>query len=74
MHLGWVYPSDIEEVLLESPKIENVCVVGVQFDEIVEIPAAIVVGRNGSQITEVEISKMVEGNYAQYNIRIFRPI
>lgn len=62
---GWVYPSDIEELLLESPKIENVCVVGVQFDEIAEVPAAIVVRRDGAQITEAEISKMVDGkNYA----------
>lgn len=58
---GWVYPSDIEELLLESPKIGNVCVVGVQFDEIAEVPAAIVVRRNGAHITEAEIFKMVEG-------------
>lgn len=61
---GWVYPSDIEELLLESPKIANVCVVGVQFDEIAEVPAAIVVRRNGAQITEADIFKMVEGKVA----------
>lgn len=60
-HSGWVYPSDIEELLLESPQIANVCVVGVQFDEIAEVPAAVVVRRKGAQITEAEIYKIVEG-------------
>lgn len=48
-------------MLLESSKIENVCVVGVQFDEIAEVPAAIVVRRKGAEITESEIFKMVQG-------------
>lgn len=61
---GWVYPSDIEELLLESPEIENVCVVGVQFDEIAEVPAAIVVRRNGATITEAQILQMVDGKIA----------
>lgn len=70
---GWVYPSDIEELLLESPKIQNVCVVGVQFDEIAEVPAAIVVRRNGAQITEKEVFKMVEGKVAHLAISTYKP-
>lgn len=58
---GWVFPSDIEEILLKSPNIKSVCVVGVPFDEIAEVPAAVVVRTNGSNISEGEISKMVNG-------------
>lgn len=58
---AWVFPTEIEEVLLKSPEIKNVCVVGVPYDSAFELPAAVVVRANGSQITENEISKMVEG-------------
>lgn len=61
-HNDWVFPNTIEEVLLKSDGIKCVCAVGVPYDEILELPAAIVVRANGSKITEQEISKMVEGN------------
>lgn len=60
-HGDWVYPSEIEEVLLKSPEIKSVCAVGVRYDPFFELPAAVVVRANGSQITEDEVSKMVEG-------------
>lgn len=58
---GWVWPSKIESILLKMPEIQSVCVVGVPFDEVAEIPAAVVERANGSQISELEICKMVEG-------------
>lgn len=57
----WVSPTEIEVVLLKSMDIESVCVVGVPYDEVLELPAAVVVRKNGSQITEEDISKLVEG-------------
>lgn len=57
----WVFPAEIEAVLLKSKDIENVCVVGVPIDEIAEVPAAIVVRAHDSKITEEEIFKIVEG-------------
>lgn len=60
-HSDWVFPADIEEILLRSDQIKWVCVVGVPYDEILELPAAVVVRANGSKITESEICKMVEG-------------
>lgn len=45
---------------------------GVQFDEIAEVPAAVVVRRPGAQITEAEISKIVEGDivFIEFMIKI----
>lgn len=59
----WVFPTEIEAVLLKSAAIENVCVVGVPVDEICEVPAAVVVRARRSNITEEEILKIVEGFY-----------
>lgn len=57
----WIYPSEIEEVLLESPDIKSVCVVGVPCDAIFEVPAAAIVRAEGSKITEEEINQLLEG-------------
>lgn len=57
----WVFPTEIEAVILKSADIAGVCVVGVPYDSVVELPAAVVVRANGSQITEDAIFKMVEG-------------
>lgn len=57
----WVYPSQIEEILLQSPEIKGACVVGVQTDLVLEAPAAIVVRAIHSTITEDDICKMVAG-------------
>lgn len=59
----WVFPSEIEAVLLKSAAIENVCVVGVPIDAICEVPAAVVVRARGSKITENEVSKIIEGSH-----------
>lgn len=57
----WVYPFEIEEVLLKSPEIKAACVVGVPYDSMFVVPAAVVERANGSKITEYDICKMVEG-------------
>lgn len=61
-HNDWVFPADVEEVLLRSESIKFVCVVGVPYDEILEIPAAVVVRSSGPKIIEQEICRMVEGD------------
>lgn len=58
-----IAPSDIESLLLRSPDIKTVCVVGVPFDQVIEVPAAVVVRSPNSQITEDEIYKMVAGYF-----------
>lgn len=61
-HNDWVFPADVEEVILKSEHIKYVCIVGVPYDDILEIPAAVVVRSNGFKITEQEICRMVEGD------------
>lgn len=65
---GWVFPSEVEDILRKSPEIEDVCVVGVPYDEASEVPAAAVVRANGSKVTENEICKIVEGIQCLNNI------
>lgn len=56
----WVYPFEVEEILLKSSDIKGVCVVGVPFDSMFEVPAAVVELADGAKITEDDICKMVE--------------
>lgn len=58
---GWVFPSEVEEVIMKLPGVDSVCVVGVPFDEASENPAAIVVRTQDSKITEDDVCKFVEG-------------
>lgn len=57
----WVFPSEIEETLCKSPQIKHACVVGVQYDPVLEVPATIIVRMNNSTITEEDVCKMVSG-------------
>lgn len=56
-----IAPSDIESLLLKSPDIKTACVVGVPYDPVIEIPAAVIVRANESTITEDDVCKLVEG-------------
>lgn len=68
-HDGWVYPADIEAVLIESKEIKNVCVVGIAVhDAVFEVPAAVIVRANGSQITDRDIHKLVKGLFISFII------
>lgn len=57
----WVYPSDIEELLIKSNDIKKVCVVSVPFDDIFEVPAAAILLENGAKITENDVHQMIKG-------------
>lgn len=54
-----IIPTEIEALLLKSPFIYGVCVVGVVDETSIELPAAIVVRTKDSSITEVDICEMV---------------
>lgn len=58
-----IAPVEIESFLLQSPDIQAVCVVGVPYNSIIELPAAVVVRSSNSKITSEAICKMVEGIY-----------
>lgn len=57
-----IWPNEIENVLVESPEIQNAVVTSV-YDEnnVTELPAAVVVKQKSSLITEQEIYSLVAG-------------
>lgn len=58
-----VQPTEIEEVLLKSSEINDVCVVGIPHKSIVELPAAIVVRATSSKITADDVCSIVTGQF-----------
>ncbi|MHA1265892.1 MAG: AMP-binding protein [Candidatus Helarchaeota archaeon] len=61
-----VFPLEVEEVLLEHPKIDQVCVIGVPDEEWGETIRAVVIPKAGVTITEEEVMEFVEGKIASY--------
>lgn len=59
-----ISPSQIEAQLIQSPDIKAVCVVGIPDDNnATELPAAIVVRCDKSNITQERVSEMVAGKF-----------
>lgn len=66
-----VYPSHIEEILLESGLVKECCVIGVPHPYKVQVPKAYIVLKEGveeSAVTEREIRKHCEKNLARYSL------
>lgn len=57
----YVHPSELESHLITSPDIESVCVVGIPDITVGDLPAAAVVRKKNSTITECDIYEMVAG-------------
>lgn len=59
---GTISGSDMESFLITLPEIKAVCVVGIYLvDLVIEYPAAVVLHKDNSNITEIQISQMVAG-------------
>lgn len=67
---GWkVYPTEVENVLINHPKISDIAIFGCPDDEKGEIPAAAVVLRsNGDTLTLEELSSWSRDYLAGYKI------
>uniref|UniRef100_A0A7G3A7V3 Putative acyl-coa synthetase n=1 Tax=Lutzomyia longipalpis TaxID=7200 RepID=A0A7G3A7V3_LUTLO len=61
-----VTPSEIEEILESHPGVSQAAVVGVPDPVYTDLPAAVVVRRNGTSVTEEELSKLVEKSVPDY--------
>lgn len=69
----YVFPVEIENFLLKSPKVKSVCVVGVPFDDATELPAAFVVRQDDSDITKQDIFNLIEGKFKLFAHFYFIP-
>ncbi|MFH0967815.1 MAG: class I adenylate-forming enzyme family protein [Methanobacteriota archaeon] len=66
---GWkIYPTEVENVLIQHPDIADVAVFGCSDEEKGEIPAAAVVPRPGSTITHEDIMVFAKTLLAGYKI------
>uniref|UniRef100_A0A7G3ARA9 Putative long chain fatty acid acyl-coa ligase n=1 Tax=Lutzomyia longipalpis TaxID=7200 RepID=A0A7G3ARA9_LUTLO len=61
-----VTPSEIEEILESHPGISQAAVVGIPDPVFTDLPAAVVVQRNGTSVTEEELLKLVEKSVPDY--------
>lgn len=57
-----ISPSEIDAYLIGSPHIKSACVVGIPDVLATDLPAAVIVRNNGSNITEKEVFDLVSGN------------
>ena len=63
-----IYPWEVEAVLKEHPKVEDVLVIGVPDEKWGEVPKALVVVREGEELTGEELVAFCEGKLARYKI------
>jgi len=63
-----IYPEEIEKILLNHPKIEDVVVIGVPDEKWGEVPKALVVLKSGEKITKDEIVNYLIDKIAKYKI------
>jgi acyl-CoA synthetase (AMP-forming)/AMP-acid ligase II len=63
-----IYPVEIEDALMESPKIDDVACIGAPDDRLVEIVMAIVQLKAGETMTEEEVIEFAKSKLSIYKI------
>jgi o-succinylbenzoate---CoA ligase len=63
-----IYPAEIEGVLLSHPDIDDAGVTGLPDDEWGQVPAAVIVRKSGSQLTEEEVISYCKEKLAKYKV------
>lgn len=61
-----IYPSEVEEILHEHPKIYDVAVIGLPDERLGEIAVAVIDPKPGEALTEAEILEFCEQNLARH--------
>jgi long-chain acyl-CoA synthetase len=61
-----VFPAEIERVLLEDQRVEEVAVIGVPHDRLGEVPKAFVVLKQGAEATEQELVELSRSKLAHF--------
>lgn len=63
-----VYPQEVERVLMEHPDIKEAAVIASKDNLRGEVPKAIIIAKNGREITEKEVLAFCRGRIAQYKV------
>lgn len=63
-----VFPSEIEDVLIKHPKVEEVAVVKIQDSTHGEVPKAVIVLKEGVEMSKDEIRRFCEEKLSRYKI------
>lgn len=61
-----VYPAQIEKVLIDHPKIENIAIIGINDGKWGEVGKAFIVCKKGESITREEVHEFLAGKVAKY--------
>ncbi|NVM54875.1 MAG: acyl--CoA ligase [Candidatus Helarchaeota archaeon] len=61
-----IFPLEVEEVILDNPKVDNVCVIGVPDEEWGESVRAVVIPKKDKTLNEQEIINWCKGKIASY--------
>lgn len=59
-------PAELEEAILENPKIKDVAVIGIKHKEHGEVPRAFVVVKEGEKVTTEEVEQMISKRMSSY--------
>ena len=63
-----IYPAEVEQAITELEAVGSVAVIGVPDERWGEVPRAVVLLREGAQLTEAELRAHLEGRLARYKI------
>lgn len=63
-----IYPIEVEEVLYQMPQILEAAIIGVPHDVYGEVPKAIVVLKEGQQLTEQDVLEYCRTQLAKYKV------
>ena len=61
-----IYPAEIENILADSPDIDEVAVIGMPNERWGEVAVAVVVRSAGSSITEADVLQLLDGQLARF--------
>jgi fatty-acyl-CoA synthase len=63
-----IYPAEVEQAISELPSVASVAVIGVPDEKWGEVPRAVVLLREGEQLTEDELRNHLNGRLARYKM------
>ncbi|HEX9086232.1 MAG TPA: long-chain fatty acid--CoA ligase [Arthrobacter sp.] len=63
-----IYPAEVEQAITELEAVGSVAVIGVPDEKWGEVPRAVVLLREGAQLTEEQLRRHLEGRLARYKI------